>query len=591
VPASTRLETVTTLSSIVGNAQALPMHSKVKMVSLGNAGDDDDFDFEEDDESQTPGMNRLGLGFENYFFFSTLSTQRHQVIGGAANISGWDSMVMTALRAIHLDPINLKLRVSLPSQEKDLLDETFVLSPHTFSKLEMGSIFVWRTMPSLYYDFGFSIPVALEGDVQTVIARLLPTAADPQNVDSIAVTTGEDQSGKMAALRFLAERGVAKCISQDAMLSRWCLTTYGLAALVSCNDCNQPSNALKPRPGIPLLERDVFELHGMLVLAGWSCSVVPEDRKMSKLAIAYVVGGAKSWWLQRKQKTFHFWYFAALLTASQHKQPVKHGASNATYKAMIEGKPAPVKRARADGFDCDASMHPDTVVKAKRAKSASCLPIVCKPRLRAVSSASSATNSSDSSNESVSSGSSASPSSSSSSDEASNVELISPPVSPIISLASTTSSDEAPAVDVSASAAAEPPVKARRQGHEHSTILKETTDFWRGFRFTSVDAGFPSVQVGWEVTCKGCDHGLCRKNMKFAPHGGQLSCERKLKAWLLWGAKVRTQADHVKLPLENLPSDAELENLPLPSPVLSPDAASSSGIVVPVAIVKKARIE
>jgi hypothetical protein len=570
VPASTRLKLVTTVSSIVGNSQTLPMHSKERLVSPGNAGDNDDFDFEED-ESQTPGMSRIGVDFSHYFFFSALSTQRHHVLDGAANITDWDSVVLTSLKASHLDPINLTLRVNLPSQEKDLLHETFVFSPHTFSKLEMGSVFVWSTKPSLYYDVGFSVPVALEGDVQTVIGRLLPTAADPQRADSIVVTTGDDQSGKLAALRFLSERGVAKCTFQDAMQSRWVLTTYGLTAVVSCNDCDQPRNALKERPGIALLERDVFELHSVLTKGGWSHSVVPKDRKLAKLAVAYVVGGAKTWWLQRQQKTFHFWYLAALLTAPQHGQPVKHGASNATYKAMIEGKPAPVKRSRADGFDCETSVHPDTVVKAKRAMSGSGLPRVRKPRPRArVSSASSAASAGHSSDESISAASSSSKSSSSRS-------------------SSSSSSDEAPPVEVIASAAAEPPVKAPRRGHAHNTDLKYTTSFWRGFRFTSVDAGIPLAQVGWEVTCKGCGHGLCRKNMKFAPHGGQLGCERKLKAWLLWGGNVSTQGEHVKLPLEDLPSDAELENLPLPTPLLAPGAASSSSGIVVVAPAKKAR--
>jgi hypothetical protein len=158
----------------------------------------------------------------------------------------------------------------------------------------------------------------------------------------------------------LCGRNVVRNVRQSDVESLWELTAEGKSKIQMTNVANAPRRVIDPRCGVPLADLTVIELHTHLLRAGWECHVKLKTTRSGKgkaihddgtpIFQDYKVGSAKTWWIRPTDVAFRFKYLLALASADEHKQPVRHLATDEYYACLLEGRPF-VKRASKRKFD------------------------------------------------------------------------------------------------------------------------------------------------------------------------------------------------------------------------------------------------
>jgi hypothetical protein len=101
-----------------------------------------------------------------------------------------------------------------------------------------------------------------------------------------------------------------------------------------------------------------------------------------------------------------------------------------------------------------------------------------------------------------------------------------------------------------------------------NALLRDTTVYWHGCRFTWIMDSRTHCHVGWEVNCTCDEHRgntlKCVKRHNFKRHNNPDVVERRLKWWLLHAVGAATSVEHrsMNFPLDSdLPTWEDLENL------------------------------
>ena len=107
---------------------------------------------------------------------------------------------------------------------------------------------------------------------------------------------------------------------------------------------------------------------------------------------------------------------------------------------------------------------------------------------------------------------------------------------------------------------------------ECALLIPDTTQYWKGFKFTAVYPRQSPHMSGWEVTCCWNPHklgGRCRRTYRFVHHGGAFITEKLLKHWRLTSHLWPHREPHrlsPDPPVEELPTLIEMDATVWPPP-------------------------
>jgi hypothetical protein len=527
-----------------------------------------------------PNVAPLYNGETLLLFAVELRSPANQVVPhGALKVVGSESICVHKLNLVELNKTTRTLRVSMENVDMKADTELYIINFATFSVRELKSLRKWTCGKGLHYDFHVELPPEVSKvAMQRVICKLVSTyTGDPYTLFSEYDHSGQD----VACLRFLSSVGMAVKLDENPNCTTWTMSGRGEQHLQVTELLSVPAMALRPRPGVPMAEYCALELHVMLESSGWTFQVRPRKRDTRQkrgepvgtpVAVDYVVGGEKTWWLNHNQKTFLAAYFRALLLAATHQTPVKHFMSPAWYEAIIEGKnPADRKtsRRRRGEFDFNASEHPEGNGRPRR-------PAVRRPKAERPERVVVAGAYVQSASEAESSSSNNSSSSSNSSSKESAKSRSRSPSCPSDSAGSQGSDldDAAPPADILERAQPDAdlacgwlagmPLGDADDGGGGRGMLNPNTFFWHGFRLCATK--LDGTIMGYEANCFNRSHTAetcCRRTLSFRANGGPETTLQKLKWWCIYGqaASVANRIEHRDLPYPPgvLPSVAELD--------------------------------
>jgi hypothetical protein len=218
------------------------------------------------------------------------------------------------------------------------------------------------------YSFDFHVPSTFGPAFQTVDEQLLKAQShsDVGLQHFTVFDSGDPDKQTLTAVLALESRGLARKIVEDSHSSSWHLTDLGREKLHMVTKLSsKPTRIMVPRQGLTLVERSAFELAYILREEGWICSVKTQVRRRAAkrdrekellqgseplVAVDYIHGSEKRWWLKHDQLNFKPWYLRALLSAHAKSQPVCHFAPEGWHQALLEGRPFEQKKRKSE-FD------------------------------------------------------------------------------------------------------------------------------------------------------------------------------------------------------------------------------------------------
>ena len=155
--------------------------------------------------------------------------------------------------------------------------------------------------------------------------------------DSKLTLLESDSATEKAIMTYLKEVGLVECTTG------WQFTLEGKARLLVVKNISPPLKRVLQVRDVDVRAMTVFELLETLHAQGWMHAVAVR-RKVKD----YSVGDHKVWYTKAKHKSLNRLYLVALLTAPEHKSPVRHFASHEYYQAIIDGKDPPMRSMRGE---------------------------------------------------------------------------------------------------------------------------------------------------------------------------------------------------------------------------------------------------
>ena len=288
-------------------------------------------------------------------------------------------------------------------------------------------------------------------------------------------------------------------------------------------------------------------------------------------------GGDKLYYVRETTQSISPAYLRALLTWTDHKQPVLPFRTDAYYASIMSGQPW-VPRRKGD-FKLEAA-DLNTVAKAKRQRKAKANVAAAKPLSPQEPGVQAEENGDGEAQVDVNAeptesepSPAASEKESEESDSASGPSSSNSRSSSTSSAASSSSSASAPAAAVPAASAAPEPAapasdiggQASGSGELRGGRLAEETFFWREFKFTKTWKQNLAAK-GWEVACP--YHSNCRRNRSAAKFGGMDRLTLVLKTWCVSAAACVDGPDggqaHMDMSDEEPMLEDSLEDVVLP---------------------------
>ena len=531
----------------------------------------------------------------------------------ARQIRDRDSLAISTVQLRYIDLENKRLFLRVEDEQSPILFQAAALSVDDFATLRL-----WQGDGVLQYDFGLPDGCEFSENVQACVRQLVK--ADRFHPNKIfRLPAHQDKDGKKTeALQKLLEHGV---VSKDGRehWTEWALTEIGRKRLQTSEVYRNPQCILQSAPPtVSLEDRTRFQLMCDMRTEGWRLCIhgAGQQRKKAQSEqgprLPYRLGDAKVWWLRENSVAIDAEYLRALLSASEHQQPVPHFLASAAYTAIRTGIEQSKKRKQLEfDFlaveDCEGNLEklvrkPIRVaaqqVVAKRMRKKGPAPDVAKPAdLDVVSTA--ATLPADepgmSSQDCVESmqpcssllavqddqiaqgsESEAEPSqpqpsseqgavSDSASETSSSVgddsDSNSSTTTSSTSSSSSSSDDPDPASSrrpqlqsgaANQQSAAMPAEESRSGPRRHEGNFK-----WKGFKFTRVYDKDGRAK-GMEATCYLQDHQEttgCRRTRLYGRVRSPEMCERMLKFWCLQACRCTTRSAHVKDTKDPKPDD------------------------------------
>lgn len=501
-----------------------------------------------------------------FFRIVALNASAPRVAKGAPAIQDSTAIAIGLASVLELRRLVRKVRVSLDGASQGD-DELAVLTAGALSVSDFLTLTCWAD-EHLHYAFS-GVPLQCDQDdiLQCLIPCLLPSGIG--GASAFVRFDDEDPEGaKLQLLSVLQAQGLVSC-TPSGNHTAWVITGAGRHKLVVSSLLGSPRKMLKPRENSSHADASIFELLVMLLRSGWSCCTWDADARLSlrkkgmRRPADYTLGGDRVWWLKPSQRTLSGFYLRALLSAAGGSgRCIPHMSSDDVYKAILENKAIPSKRARQGGFD----IHDAGVMlhEQKRRRQEPGAQLRRRPDRTTRGSGSSSDFAREESSKACSSGSDSSGSSDTSSTESSSDSVVAPsPAGDVVRDDAGGASSSAPPVP-----AMIVPSMERMQERLRPGVLLEATQFWRGFKMTEIKQ--MGNVVGWEATCYIAEHRsgpACRKTLRFLPNGGRLATEKKLKQWCVFGFSVATREEHRDLPLtepaEGWPTLDELDVYPI----------------------------
>lgn len=528
-------------------------------------------------------------------FFSVQKDNPHAVTvpRHAPKVTDSGSLAVNIHDVHSFDRKSRKVKVLLEDAGGKALDP-HLLSSSWMTTDDFSTLAHWESSEPLHFDIGIGIEEGLQPTFQDAIGRLLQahSEVDEGNRFFMLFATSDPDGATLSCLWRLAQRELVDMVGQDATSTSWAFTTAGASGLRATQVLINPRTILPTKPSTPVKEASAFELASLLRNDGWVCTVKGVGRRRRRRAaparaalqpsnppepVDYAPGGEKRWWLVPSQRVFRVKYMRALLMTSSGdiQGPVPHFKTERYYDCLIAGVAfEPARRRPRFVFEGEVEVEPRRRRRPQKrarhevrhhsrgevgqvADNAPCEEEGEDEEVQGLE-AEAEEEDEDLFNEVFGDR---------SSDSGDDPGQGSGGESAVAAEASSSSASSSASSASGADGAARAPVQS--QGGTGGRLI-DTTQMWKGFKFTEVKSN--SIVVGLEAMCyRHPCASRCTRTLRFARHGGRPNTEHKLKWWAAagWGQDVQDSRAHMCLPKTpaNLPSLESLEAAAQPPPL------------------------
>ena len=320
----------------------------------------------------------------------------------------------------------------------------------------------------------------------------------------------------------------------------WQLTILGKQHMQVGVELADPRRVFQQRDR-PVLEMDVLDLMLTLKAAGWSMKAADLSKDVREVAGSPYLAGKSTriWYVRPNQESVSKEYLMCLATAHEHRKPVPHFASHATYCALLGLTPRSRQR-KFKVMHVDADDWGDSVVEPAEPKRRRAAREPAKPKRRRAA-RDSAVGGDDAGSGDAGSGDAGSGVDSSDHGTVDSQELESTPESSEVSVSMESSEEE---TQVSESDVVAPPPKASQPRLPRAVAAGRnmtSSQPWGLCRLTPTASG-------WQMSCGLPGHEGCTKT-RSNMFGGEELVLRMLKHWIVLGVekRARDKPAHVAL--------------------------------------------